>query len=187
MFYDAPGPMNSLGRTQDRVYHILVLLAKVRYDAEDCQSLSQSIIVKLPIDFASFSHVTSMMRKSHVRENRYHFATDDETGVPQPNDAQRIKRGRRVVEGSYVSMERLSRPEDGLLGNNKWEMMIRAEDGGSSRFHHVGTRSFLTRLMDAEDVYRVLRYIARTRAAEQVRARAAARNKSNTLDGTVGR
>ncbi|KAF2134027.1 hypothetical protein P153DRAFT_280301 [Dothidotthia symphoricarpi CBS 119687] len=157
---------SGLDRQRDRVYHVLVISAKVPYNTEDHWNRSQSYIIQLPIDIASFRHIESMTKRSHMSKGHYCFDTDVKTVALLPDKVQLSKVGLELVEGAYVSMERLRRPTDPQSWHNQWDKMMRADDKYSSGVSRAGTRSFLTRLIGAEDVYCVFRHIAQQRQAE---------------------
>jgi hypothetical protein len=72
--------------------------------------LSRSFTVQLPISYASFGDVKVMQDRSRMRtkgsSQHYHFPSNDGSGsTPDANQKQR--HGKKLTEGTYVSLERL--------------------------------------------------------------------------------
>lgn len=115
MFHKMP-PISLL---QDRVFHVLVLAGRSTHDAELVSKESLSLVVQLPVDFASFSNSTAIMQRSHIKKSRsswqYAFPssgnhtviTDTGNPLPQPTSFQKKRQGKKLTEGCYVSLERL--------------------------------------------------------------------------------
>lgn len=110
MYHHIPPPLS------DRVFPILLVSAR--------RSTSASfIIVQIPLDLSSFP--ASIQARRHVKNGRY---AGTESG----------KQGKRLVEGRYVSVERVRKVavgegKDGEAGAEKivWEMATASDAGGA--------------------------------------------------------
>lgn len=98
-----------LSLLQDRVFHVLIVTANT-YRAGNPSELSESFTVQLPIDYATFGDVNTVQARSRMKTKGssqcYHFSSNAESGsIPDANQKQR--QGKKLTEGTYVSLERL--------------------------------------------------------------------------------
>ncbi|RMZ73952.1 Zn(II)2Cys6 transcription factor [Pyrenophora seminiperda CCB06] len=167
---------------QHRVFHALVVTTQT-YSADSASELSQSITIQLPVDYASLADVDIVKAKSHVKTSGssllYHYPQSIERYGLQPNVTQKSREGKKLIEGRYVSLERLlaasTRPSLGGKtieqidatkdGHHRWDMMTLSTAGGITRIAPKGVQEKETLNAIAEDVEYVLRHIARHKQA----------------------
>jgi hypothetical protein len=121
MFHVLPGPL------QDRVFHALVISGK---------QTAQSINMQIPIDYASFSAVQSIRSRSRLQQqgNNFRYNTESNRSVdarePVPTDIQKQRNGKKITEGIYASVERISILEGTEPKTTQWDMMTLSDAGG---------------------------------------------------------
>lgn len=98
-----------LSLLQDRVFHALIITMNT-YKTESLSELALSLTVQLPIDYASFEDVKVMQERSRMKTKGssqiYQFPSSAGSGsTPDANQKQR--QGKKLTEGTYVSLERL--------------------------------------------------------------------------------
>jgi hypothetical protein len=98
-----------LSLLQDRVFHVLIVTANT-YRADSPSELSKSFTVQLPVDYASFGDVKIVQARSRMKTKGssqcYHFTPNAEAGST-PDTNQKQRQGKKLTEGTYVSLERL--------------------------------------------------------------------------------
>jgi hypothetical protein len=81
------------------------------YTTESLSELAQSFTVQLPIDYASFGDVKIIQERSRMKTKGsslcYQFPSSAGSG-PTPNANQKQRQGKKLTEGTYVSLERLT-------------------------------------------------------------------------------
>lgn len=114
-----------LSLLQDRVFHVLVVTANT-YQKEAPSELYKSFTVQLPIDYASFGDVKIVQETSRMKmrgsSQCYHFPSSAESGsAPDANQKQR--QGKKLTEGTYVSLERLIGADSANNDRHRWDMV----------------------------------------------------------------
>ena len=109
----------------DRVFTVLLLAFTNKASASP-----EAIDMQLPIDLAAFP--APVLARSHSHANVAPNSSTDKKLKYQNNDAsataeQKSRNGKEVVEGTYVSWERL-RQLDG--GTTEWVMRTASDAGG---------------------------------------------------------
>jgi len=98
-----------LSLLQDRVFHALIVTMNT-HKAESLSDLASSFTVQLPIDYASFGDVKIMQERSRMEtkgsSQLYRFPSDTGSGAT-PDANQKQRQGKKLTEGTYVSLERL--------------------------------------------------------------------------------
>jgi hypothetical protein len=181
---------HSLPFIQDRVFHVLVLTAHSQYILPGAGASglnSQAHTVQLPINIKSFQSVEAVMQRSHVgrQANRYTIPDVIQTGGNAPTERQRKRKGNKLTQGSYVSVERLQpalhndRPQksENKMGwqpgdpcdvpnpteDHVWDMMTISDAGGTVQvMPNIITRPQTLKAI-AEDVFDVLQLIRKQR------------------------
>jgi hypothetical protein len=94
---------------QDRVFHVLVVTTQTN-STETPSELVRSSTVQLPIDYESFND-SIIVKRSRVKRTgssrSYQIPQGYETSGSKPTDVQQSHQGRKLTEGTYVSLERL--------------------------------------------------------------------------------
>ncbi|CAN9392204.1 unnamed protein product [Alternaria sp. RS040] len=124
MFHMMP-KVAGLSLLQDRVFHVLVVTANT-YQKEAPSELYKSFTVQLPIDYASFGDVKIVQETSRMKmrgsSQCYHFPSSAESGsAPDANQKQR--QGKKLTEGTYVSLERLIGADSANNDRHRWDMV----------------------------------------------------------------
>jgi hypothetical protein len=132
-----------LSLLQDRVFHVLVVTART-YHADDPSVLSQSYTIQLPVDYESLDDVAIIRQRSHIKalgsSRCYHVPSDAGSPLSQPSALQKKRQGRKLTEGTYVSLERLLRaPKTVSVDDNTRQ---RAEPGNDDYHHRWDMVSF---------------------------------------------
>lgn len=180
--------IGSLSLLQDRVFNVLIVTAHSFCEAASNNEISQpsetrqSFTAQLPIDIDSFSAVGSMMRKSNVQKKGstyYYFppnATQDT--LSQPKRIQPKKQGKKLIQGNYVSLERLreatrigqsrqppasSPPSTDAESSHRWDMMTLSKAGGITSLAPGRIQQKETLDAISADVYEAIQYIAEQR------------------------
>ncbi|KAL1793344.1 hypothetical protein ACET3X_008326 [Alternaria dauci] len=134
MFHMMP-KVAGLSLLQDRVFHVLVVTANT-YQKNNPSELSKSFTVQLPIDYASFGDVEIMQEMSRMKARGssqcYHFPSNAESGLI-PDAHQKQRQGKKLTEGTYVSLERLTRADSANNHCHRWDMMTLSTAGGMTR------------------------------------------------------
>jgi hypothetical protein len=128
-----------VGLLQDRVFHILCVTVHSKYtttDEHNSRSATQALTLQLPIDINTFSGIPCMVQRSHIQTNTYRYEYRDPpvAGQPLPSSRQKSRKGKRLTEGFYVSMERLREAPLNDSGEDKgmhqWDMMTQSDAKG---------------------------------------------------------
>ena len=114
MFHKMPGNIGPITPIQDRVFHVLVVTAQSTHLTDASTKTSRSFVIQLPVNFDSFSDVRVVQERSHIKKRGtswFYYLPPPNGEVPsdarQPTDVQRRRRGNKLVEGTYVSLERI--------------------------------------------------------------------------------
>ncbi|KAF1838610.1 hypothetical protein BDW02DRAFT_488663 [Decorospora gaudefroyi] len=173
---------------QDRVFHVLVVTAR-SYHAESPAELSHSFTVQLPVDYDSFSDVAIVQRRSHAKKTAssqcYHFPSDADSPRSRPGAVEQKHQGKKLTEGTYVSLERLlgapkalsvhddTRRQTNSANDNhhRWDMMTLSTAEGMTRKAPEQIQQKETLVAIAKDVEYVLKHIAKQRQDRLDRAK----------------
>ncbi|EMD90935.1 hypothetical protein COCC4DRAFT_60247 [Bipolaris maydis ATCC 48331] len=170
MFHEMP---KVAGRDllQDRVFHVLVVTTQTNH-AESPSELARSSTVQLPIDFESFDDST-IVQRSHVKKTgssrTYQILEGHEKFDSKHPDKRLPHQGKKLTEGKYASLERLTsaprgpQSDVGSLGDHRWDMMTLSTAGGLTRIAPKSVQEKETLVATAKDVEYVLAYIAEQR------------------------
>ncbi|KAI4928861.1 hypothetical protein J4E85_005483 [Alternaria conjuncta] len=130
----------------------------------------------LPIDYASFGDVKIMQERSRMEtkgsSQLYRFPSDTGSGAT-PDANQKQRQGKKLTEGTYVSLERLigasktrvdgdaaQQAESPDNDHHRWDMMTLSTAGGMTKKAPKGIQQKETLEAIAMDVEYVLSYIA---------------------------
>ncbi|KAI4618577.1 hypothetical protein J4E80_005179 [Alternaria sp. BMP 0032] len=153
----------------------------LRWDPEEAlraslSDLASSFTVQLPIDYASFGDVKIMQERSRMEtkgsSQLYRFPSDTGSGAT-PDANQKQRQGKKLTEGTYVSLERLigasktrvdgdaaQQAESPDNDHHRWDMMTLSTAGGMTKKAPKGIQQKETLEAIAMDVEYVLSYIA---------------------------
>lgn len=124
MFHMMP-KVAGLSLLQDRVFHVLVVTANT-YQKEAPSELCKSFTVQLPIDYASFGDVKIVQETSRMKmrgsSQCYHFPSSAESGSTLDAN-QKQRQGKKLTEGTYVSLERLIGADSANNDRHRWDMV----------------------------------------------------------------
>ncbi|CAG5183425.1 uncharacterized protein ALTATR162_LOCUS10574 [Alternaria atra] len=175
MFHTMP-KVAGLSLLQDRVFHVLIVTANT-YRSHSPSELSKSFTVQLPLDYASFGDVKIVQERSRMKTKGssqcYHFPSIAGSGST-PNANPKQHQGKKLTEGTYVSLERLiGAPRGAGIGEDvaqqaksahsdrhRWDMMTLSTAGGMTRKAPKGVQQKETLEAIAMDVEYVLTHIA---------------------------
>lgn len=120
MFHILPGPL------QDRVFHALAISGK---------QANQSINMQIPINYASFTAIQTIHSRSRLEQqgNAFRYNTEAnrlENRETKPTDVQNQRHGKKIVEGIYVSLERIRIITGTEPQFTQWDMMTISNPGG---------------------------------------------------------
>lgn len=114
-----------LSLLQDRVFHALIVTMNT-HKAESLSDLASSFTVQLPIDYASFGDVKIMQERSRMEtkgsSQLYRFPSDTGSGAT-PDANQKQRQGKKLTEGTYVSLERLIGADSANNDRHRWDMV----------------------------------------------------------------
>ncbi|KAJ4344776.1 uncharacterized protein N0V89_012520 [Didymosphaeria variabile] len=120
MHHSMPAP----ALLNDRVF--TVLLVSFIPTRPVSGTLSQSIDLQLPVDLSTFP--PAVREQSHVQVvNAKHIYKSPESGTA----FQKKQDGRKIVEGRYVSLEKIAKVEKDGKMVSKWEMTTNSDAEGS--------------------------------------------------------
>ena len=158
MFHVLPSPL------QDRVFHVLVISGR--------QS-TQSHTLQIPVDMASLSGVQRIISKSRILKqgSDWRYRSDvnrgDAVREPAATAMQKQRDGKKLTEGVYVSLERLSQLAAPDTKRTQWDMMTLSNAGGITSKTPVWMQK--GKLLEAisKDVQYVIEEIGRKRKLER--------------------
>ena len=158
MFHVLPSPL------QDRVFHVLVISGR--------QS-TQSHTLQIPVDMASLSGVQRIISKSRILKqgSDWRYRSDvnrgDAAREPAATAMQKQRDGKKLTEGVYVSLERLSQLAAPDTKRTQWDMMTLSNAGGITSKTPVWMQK--GKLLEAisKDVQYVIEEIGRKRKLER--------------------
>lgn len=120
MHHSMPAP----ALLNDRVF--TVLLVSFIANPPAAGTLAQSIDLQLPVDLSTFP--PSIRERSHVQVvNAKHMYKSPASGTP----FQKKQDGRKVIEGRYVSLEKVAKVEKDRKVASRWEMATDSDAEGS--------------------------------------------------------
>lgn len=181
-----PEVLGGLHLLDDRVFHVLVITIHSTYKVPASESrseasgIAQTFTIQLPIEIETYNNVPAIVQKSHIRmkgsSQYYHFPS--QAGTLETTDSQSKKTNRKVVEGKYVSLERLRQAPNRIYGNktvtfkeplidsdehHRWDMMTLSTAEGITRLapKRIKEKEILNAI--ATDVYYVMKHIAKLR------------------------
>jgi hypothetical protein len=161
-----------VGLLQDRVFHVLCVTVHSKYTtAHELESgpPTQALTLQLPIDMNTFSGVPGLGQRSHIQKGAYRYEYRDPpvAGQAPPNARQKNRKGKRLTEGFYVSMERLreAAPKDSRedKGMHQWDMMTQSDAKGVTTLAPYKTTMKGTLDAVTKDVDYVLDHIRKRR------------------------
>lgn len=113
----------------DRVFTVLVV-SFLPTIPPISSTLSTSIDMQLPVDLSTFP--PAVQARSHAQAASGKSLTYNNPS-PDATSTQKSKNGKKLVEGKYVSLEKVLKmqegEEDGKVVSN-WEMMTKSDAGG---------------------------------------------------------
>lgn len=187
MFHEMP-EVGGLHLLHDRVFHTLVITIHSTYTTSPSfkgskiTDVPQSHTIQLPLHFDTFEDIPVLKERTHVKKQasswQYHWPSAPSAVQPTPAQQKRI--GKKLVEGKYVSLERLRRAPIDVISesetaveslphesgrHHRWDMMTLSSAEGSTRLapEFIKNREILDAV--SEDVYFVVKMIAEGRRA----------------------
>ncbi|KAL1595858.1 hypothetical protein SLS60_009548 [Paraconiothyrium brasiliense] len=120
MHHSMPAP----ALLNDRVFTVLLVSFIPTHPASG--TLAQSIDLQLPVDLSTFP--PTIRERSHIHViNTKHIYKSPASGTP----VQKKQDGRKVIEGRYVSLEKIAKVEKDGKMVSKWEMTTDSDAEGS--------------------------------------------------------
>jgi hypothetical protein len=108
----------------DRVFTVLLISFLPTRPAPG--TIAQSVDLQLPVDLATFP--PAIRERSHVHVvNAKHMYKSPASGTP----SQKKQDGRKVIEGRYVSLEKIAKMERDGKVVSRWEMTTDSDAEGS--------------------------------------------------------
>lgn len=167
----------------DRVFHVLIMTAHSTWlpgGSDDDTERRQSVTVQLPIDIDSFGSIDIVKQRSRLSKtgnSGYYLPREVLFGRRPVTPEQRKRKGRKVVEGNYVSVENVfeasaespTGTEPPLCTDanycHHWRMMTLSTAGGVTKFAPNKTQMKETLTAIAGDVYEAIKCIQKDRYA----------------------
>jgi hypothetical protein len=121
---------------QNRVFHVLVVSARLKNDSTNEDGTHMSWTAQLPIDFDSFSDVPCIRQESYMSAKRRYArptSSSSQTLSASASDDngngsgfKKEYEGKKLTEGKYVSLERLCKVSSSSEeGGSRWDMVSR--------------------------------------------------------------
>lgn len=163
-----------VGLLQDRVFHVLCVTVHSKYmtiEEHDSTPPTQALTLQLPIDLTTFSGVPAVVQRSHVQKGvyRYEYPDPPVAGQTPPTSRQKSRKGNRLTEGLYVSMERLREAGSREVDvTHQWDMTTQSDAKGVTTLapYKVAMKGTLDAV--TKDVDYVLDHLRKQRQAQKV-------------------
>jgi len=182
MFHSMPA-VAGFNFLNDRVFHVLIMTAHSTWvpgGSRGTTERRQSVTVQLPVDIDSFSSFDAVNQRNRLLKkgaSSYYLPREMLFGRGPVTSEQMKRKGKKVVEGNYTSVENVFESgADWLTGIeppsytdtdycHHWRMMTLSTAGGITRFAPSRTQMKETLNAISADVHEAMKCIQKDRYA----------------------
>ncbi|KAF2242677.1 hypothetical protein BU26DRAFT_524245 [Trematosphaeria pertusa] len=110
----------------DRFFTVLVISGARRDLVHSTTHFAEAMDMQIPIDLSTFPAAIKARSHAQLHANKLVY----EPPVANPTPFQKSRKGRKLVEGVYVSLEKVAQLKQGDNVINKWEMKTASDARG---------------------------------------------------------